>query len=95
MLKNIWVAGGELEGGVFFGGLYIVRSMMMMVCTYEIYGNGERKIIVTFHLRGWTGIGFEQRTLRTTVVNKGNVVRLLRHTPSSTSYTSDLLTPKK
>lgn len=54
---------GELEGGVFSGGLYIVRFMMMMVCTYEIYGNGEKKI-VTFPLRGWTGIGFEQRTLR-------------------------------
>lgn len=23
--------------------LYIVRFMMMMVCTYEIYGNGEKK----------------------------------------------------
>lgn len=37
---------GELEGGVylvFLGGLYIVRFMMMMVCTYEIYGNGEKK----------------------------------------------------
>lgn len=27
----------------FFGGLYIVRFMMMMVCTYGIYGNGEKK----------------------------------------------------
>lgn len=37
---------GDCGGGVFFGGLYIgkvVRFMMMMVCTYEIYGNGKKK----------------------------------------------------
>lgn len=34
---------GIVGGGVFFlGGLYIVR-FMMMVCTYEIYENGEKK----------------------------------------------------
>lgn len=34
---------GERCVSCVFGGLYIVRFMMMMVCTYEIYENGEKK----------------------------------------------------
>lgn len=69
MLKNNLGGGGGGSWRVvcslcFFGGLYIVRFMMMMVCTYEIYGNGEKKRIVNFTLCESTGIGFEQRTLR-------------------------------
>lgn len=47
MLKKHLGGGGGGAGGwcvsCVFGGLYIVRFMMMMVCTYEIYENGEKK----------------------------------------------------